>query len=172
MRWSWAALDPLLPLRRLLLSTDDEVMDASALHRSDRVHARPTTIDNRSPSTIQFAWYHADYEKWSEPLDLPAGKAMGLAVNHYAADFTGVRISERGRSYTLSREGIEHLRKFCSREHHRPHIKCRRRLLANLSRQWLGNRCSSRRRRHQLLAAEQLATAFHPHCRHSDRADK
>jgi hypothetical protein len=77
--------------------------------------AWPTTVDNRSPSTIQFAWHHADYDQWSAPFELPAGKAIRLALNHYAADFTGVRISEGEHTYALTPEAIDRLHKFCSR---------------------------------------------------------
>lgn len=77
--------------------------------------AWPTTVDNRSTHEIQFQWHHRDYEKWSAPLHLPSGRAIPLALDHYAEDFVGVRISEDGHTYTLTPESIANLHKFCSR---------------------------------------------------------
>lgn len=77
--------------------------------------AWPTTIDNRGRDTIQFAWHHRDYDQWSAPLELAAGRAIPLAVDHYAEDFTGVRIAEGGHSYALTPDAIERLHQFCSR---------------------------------------------------------
>jgi hypothetical protein len=77
--------------------------------------AWPTTVDNRSAQVIQFQWHHRDYDKWSAPVDLPSGKATRLALNQYAEDFTGVRISDNGRTYPLTPAAIARLHKFCSR---------------------------------------------------------
>jgi hypothetical protein len=68
--------------------------------------AWPTTVDNRSDRAIQFAWHHRDYDHWSGPLDLPAGKATGLALNHYAEDFVGVRITDGDHAYAMTPDAI------------------------------------------------------------------
>jgi hypothetical protein len=77
--------------------------------------AWPTAIDNRSRNTTQFAWHHRNYDQWSAPVDLAAGKAIPLALDHYAEDVMGVRIAEGGHSYALTPEAIERLHKYCSR---------------------------------------------------------
>ena len=77
--------------------------------------AWPTTIDNRGRNTIQFAWHHRDYDQWSAPFELAAGKAMSLALNHYAEDLVGVRIGEGTHTYALTPEAIARLHTYCSR---------------------------------------------------------
>lgn len=77
--------------------------------------ALPTTIDNRSHNNIEFAWHHRDYNKWSAPFELAAGKALPLALNHYAEDLVGIRISDGSHTYVLTPEAIARLQTYCSR---------------------------------------------------------
>jgi len=77
--------------------------------------AWPTTVDNRSGSTIQFTWYHGAYDHWSAPFDLPRGKAMPFALDHRAADFAGVHIQDGRHTYALTPEAIARLHHICSR---------------------------------------------------------
>ena len=77
--------------------------------------AWPTTVDNRGRNTIEFAWHHRDYAQWSTPVDLAAGKAIPLALDHYAEDFVGIRIGDGSHTYALTPEAIVQLHKLCSR---------------------------------------------------------
>jgi hypothetical protein len=88
------------------------VVAAFALASCD---AWPTTVIDRSNTTIQFRWLHEDYADWSAWTIIPAGESVVLARAHYVEDFSGIEVVEAGQTYAASTTQMAAFRKTCAR---------------------------------------------------------
>ena len=77
--------------------------------------AWPTTFDNRTNERVELRYHQREYDDWSAPFPVAAGKATSLARAHYADDIVGLRITDSERAYSLSPQGLAHLHRTCSR---------------------------------------------------------
>ncbi|WP_206379095.1 hypothetical protein [Sphingomonas sanguinis] len=75
--------------------------------------AWPTVVDNRTQSQLAVRYLHRDYDHWSAPFPISAGKAMPLARAHWIQDIRALRIEDAGRSYSVSGDALERIKHAC-----------------------------------------------------------
>lgn len=75
--------------------------------------AWPTVVDNRTQSQLTVRYLHKDYDHWSAPFPVSAGKAMPLARAHWIQDILALRIEEATRSYSMSGEALQRIKDAC-----------------------------------------------------------
>ena len=75
--------------------------------------AWPTVVDNRTQSQLTVRYLHRDYDQWSAPFPVSAGKAMPLARAHWIQDVRALRIDDRSRSYSVSGDALQRINDAC-----------------------------------------------------------
>jgi hypothetical protein len=72
-----------------------------------------TVVDNRTQSQLTVRYLHRDYDHWSAPFPVQAGKAMPLARDHWIQDIRALRIQDATKSYSLNGDGLQRIKDAC-----------------------------------------------------------
>ena len=75
--------------------------------------AWPTVVDNRTQSQLAVRYLHRDFDHWSAPFPISAGKAMPLARAHWIQDILALRIEDGSRSYSVSGDALQRIKDAC-----------------------------------------------------------
>lgn len=75
--------------------------------------AWPTVVDNRTRAPVMVRYLHKDYDHWSAPFPIPAGKAMPLARAHWIQDIRAMAIKDGTRSYAVEGAALRKIQDMC-----------------------------------------------------------
>lgn len=75
--------------------------------------AWPTVVDNRTQSQLTVRYLHRDYDHWSAPFPISAGKAMPLGRAHWIQDIRALRVEDGSASYSVSGDALQRIKDAC-----------------------------------------------------------
>ncbi|MDH2148199.1 hypothetical protein [Sphingobium yanoikuyae] len=75
--------------------------------------AWPTIVDNNASRPISVQYLHQDYDYWSAPFPIRAGRAMPFAQAHWIQEIKGIKIKDGRLNYSWSKVEIDRLALAC-----------------------------------------------------------